>query len=145
VHASATKERARGAIRLRGNRILCSTRCESKDEAVATARQFVDERAALLRRARDQLAAAQDKQKNYADKSGRKNKQTFCVGDKVLLSIKNLSNDAVTTLPSGSKLLPRFIGPYTVVEKVRDLNYKLDLPTRMTTHRVLRGFAEALP
>uniref|UniRef100_K3XCB4 Reverse transcriptase RNase H-like domain-containing protein n=1 Tax=Globisporangium ultimum (strain ATCC 200006 / CBS 805.95 / DAOM BR144) TaxID=431595 RepID=K3XCB4_GLOUD len=89
---------------------LCSTRCESEDEAVATARQFVNERTALLRRVRDQLAAAQDKQKHYADKSGRKNKQTFCVGDKVLLSIKNLSNDAVTTPPSGSKLLPQFIG-----------------------------------
>ncbi|KAF1325088.1 reverse transcriptase, partial [Globisporangium splendens] len=48
-----------------------------QDKAVAAARQFVDERAALLRRVRDQLAAAQDKQKLYADKSGRKNKQTF--------------------------------------------------------------------
>ncbi|KAF1318367.1 Pol protein, partial [Globisporangium splendens] len=109
---------------------------KKQDKAVAAARQFVDERAALLRRVRDQLAAAQDKQKLYADKSGRKNKQTFCVGDKVLLSIKNLPNDAVTTLPSGSKLLPRFIGPYTVAEKIGDLNYKLDLPTRMATHPV---------
>ncbi|KAF1325449.1 Pol protein, partial [Globisporangium splendens] len=51
---------------------------KKQDKAVAAARQFVDERAALLRRVRDQLAAAQDKQKLYADKSGRKNKQTFC-------------------------------------------------------------------
>ncbi|KAF1334479.1 Pol protein, partial [Globisporangium splendens] len=109
---------------------------KKQDKAAAAARQFVDERAALLRRVRDQLAAAQDKQKLYADKSGRKNKQTFCVGDKVLLSIKNPPNDAVTTLPSGSKLLPRFIRPYTVVEKIGDLNYKLDLPTRMATHPV---------
>ncbi|KAF1314690.1 Pol protein, partial [Globisporangium splendens] len=57
-----------------------------QDKAVAAARQFVDERAALLRRVRDQLAAAQDKQKLYADKSGRKNKQTF-----------------FTTLPSGTR------------------------------------------
>ncbi|KAF1334476.1 Pol protein, partial [Globisporangium splendens] len=49
---------------------------KKQDKAVAAARQFVDERAALLRRVRDQLAAAQDKQKLYADKSGRKNKQT---------------------------------------------------------------------
>ncbi|KAF1333193.1 Pol protein, partial [Globisporangium splendens] len=57
-----------------------------QDKAVAAARQFVDERAALLRRVRDRLAAAQDKQKLYADKSGRKNKQTF-----------------FTTLPSGTR------------------------------------------
>ncbi|KAF1318369.1 Pol protein, partial [Globisporangium splendens] len=113
-----------------------AARATKKQDKAVAARQFVDERAALLRRVRDQLAAAQDKQKLYADKSGRKNKQTFCVGDKVLLSIKNLPNDAVTTLPSGSKLLPRFIGPYTVVEKIGDLNYKLDLPTRMATHPV---------
>ncbi|KAF1319763.1 Pol protein, partial [Globisporangium splendens] len=59
---------------------------KKQDKAVAAARQFVDERAALLRRVRDQLAAAQDKQKLYADKSGRKNKQTF-----------------FTTLPSGTR------------------------------------------
>ena len=105
-------------------------------KAIASARLFVDERAALLRRVRDQLAAAQDKQKFYADRNGRKNKEAFMVGDKVLLSIKNLPNDLVTTLPSGSKLLPRFVGPYTVVEKIGDLNYKLDLPTRMRTHPV---------
>ncbi|KAF1333614.1 Pol protein, partial [Globisporangium splendens] len=46
---------------------------KKQDKAVAAARQFVDERAALLRRVCDQLAAAQDKQKLYADKSGRKN------------------------------------------------------------------------
>ncbi|KAF1323160.1 Pol protein, partial [Globisporangium splendens] len=96
---------------------------KKQDKAVAAARQFVDERAALLRRVRDQLAAAQDKQKLYADKSGRKNKQTFCVGDKVLLSIKNLPNDAVTTLPSGT----------------RSPNANGNAP------RVLRGFAETLP
>ncbi|KAF1318872.1 Pol protein, partial [Globisporangium splendens] len=59
---------------------------KKQDKAVAAARQFVDERAALLRRVRDQLAAAQDKQKLYADKSGRKNKQTL-----------------FTTLPSGTR------------------------------------------
>ncbi|KAF1328944.1 Pol protein, partial [Globisporangium splendens] len=59
---------------------------KKQDKAVAAARQFVDERAALLRRVRDRLAAAQDKQKLYADKSGRKNKQTF-----------------FTTLPSGTR------------------------------------------
>ncbi|KAF1323424.1 Pol protein, partial [Globisporangium splendens] len=59
---------------------------KKQDKAVAAARQFVDERAALLRRVRDQLAAAQDKQKLYADKSGRKNEQTF-----------------FTTLPSGTR------------------------------------------
>ncbi|KAF1315165.1 Pol protein, partial [Globisporangium splendens] len=96
---------------------------KKQDKAVAAARQFVDERAALLRRVRDQLAAAQDMQKLYADKSGRKNKQTFCVGDKVLLSIKTLPNDAVTTLPSGT----------------RSPNENGNAP------RVLRGFAETLP
>lgn len=78
---------------------------------------------------RDQLAAAQYKQRFYADRNGRKDKQSFSVGDKVLLSIKSFPNDLVTSLPSGRKLLLRFIGSHTVVKTVGEVNCNLDLPT----------------
>ena len=105
-------------------------------KAVASAQLFVDERAAMLRRVRDQLASAQDRQKFYADRQGRKNREDFNVGDQVLLSVRNLPNDLVTALPSGSKLLPRYIGPFNVTEKIGALNYRLDLPTQLRTHPV---------
>ena len=40
-------------------------------------------------------------------------------------------------LPDGTtKLLPRFIGPLTIVEEVGELNYRLTLTPYMKTHPV---------
>ena len=58
---------------------------------------------------------------------------TFSVGDKVLLSTKNLPDESVTNLDS-SKLRPRWMGPFEVLEKIGELDYRLDLPTRMRLH-----------
>ena len=53
----------------------------------------------------------------------------------MLLSINTLPKHAVSVLPGGAtKLLPQFIGLFTVVEEVGDLNYRLSLPPYMKTH-----------
>ncbi|CAI5724278.1 unnamed protein product [Peronospora effusa] len=58
-----------------------------------------------------------------------------CVGDKVLLSTTTVPKHAISVLPGGTtKLLPRLIGPFTVVEEDGDLHYRLTLPTYMKTH-----------
>ena len=104
---------------------------------MSEAQSFVDERLAITRKVRDATASAQDKQKQYADQNGRKINERFSVGDKVLLSTSTLPKHAVSVLPGGTtKLLPRFIGPYTVVEEVGDLNYRLSLSPYMKTHPV---------
>ena len=83
------------------------------------------------------MASAQDKQKQYADQHGRKNNERFSGGDKVLLSTATLPNNAISVQPGiTTKLLPRFIGPFTVVEEDGDLNYRLTLPPYMKTHPV---------
>ncbi|CAH0486214.1 unnamed protein product [Peronospora farinosa] len=83
------------------------------------------------------MASAQDKQKQYADQHGRKNNEHFSEEDKVLLSTATLPKHAISVLPGGTtKLLPRLIGPFTVVEEVGDLNYRLTLPPYMKTHPV---------
>ena len=104
---------------------------------MSEAQRVVDERLAITRKVRDAMASAQDKQKEYADQHGRKNNEHFSVGDKVLLSTATLPKNAISVLPCGTtKLLPRFIGPFTVVEEVGDLNYRLTLPPYMKTHPV---------
>ena len=106
-------------------------------KSVSEAQRFVDERLAITRKVRDAMASAQDKQKEYADRNGRKNNERFRVGEKVLLSTATLPKNAISVLPGGTtKLLPRFIGPFTVVEEVGDLNYRLTLPPYMKTHPV---------
>ena len=101
-------------------------------KSVSEAQRFVDERLAITRKVRDAMASAQDKQKQYADQHGRKNNEHFSVGDKVLLSTATLPKHAISVLPGGTtKLLSRFIGPFTVIEEVGDLNYRLTLPPYM--------------
>ncbi|KAF4032791.1 Calponin homology domain-containing proteinromo [Phytophthora infestans] len=53
-----------------------------------------------------------DKQKENADKTGRKNTATYMTGERVLLSTEGITNSAVTNL-GANKLTPRFIGPFT--------------------------------
>jgi hypothetical protein len=110
---------------------------DSQGKATAEVQRFLDERVAVLRRVRESLADAQDVQKAYADAKGRRNKLSYNVGDAVLLSTCNLPNQVVSCLPGGgSKLLPRYIGPFKVVRRVGELNYQLDLPTATS---LLRG------
>ena len=106
-------------------------------KAVAEAQSFIDARAAVIRKVRDAMAKAQEKQKEYADQHGRKNTEQFHKGDTVLLSRHNLPKEAITCIPDGaSKMHPRFFGPYKVVEKISDVNYRIDLPTKMKPHPV---------
>ena len=91
---------------------------------MSEAQRFVDVRLAITRKVRDAMSSAQDRQKQYADQNGRKNNEGFSVGDKILLNTSTLPKYAVSVLPGGTtKLLPRFIGPFVVVEEVGDLNY----------------------
>ena len=97
-------------------------------KSIREAQRFVDERLAIKRKVRDVMASAQDKQKQYANQIVRKNNEHFILGDNVLLSTNTHAKHAISVLHGGTtKLLPRFIGPITMVEKVGDLNCGLSL------------------
>ena len=54
------------------------------------------------------------------------------VGDKVLLSTKNLRlKDA-----SAKKLLPKYMGPLTIKERIGKVAYKLEMPSNLRVHPV---------
>ncbi|POM68620.1 Polyprotein, partial [Phytophthora palmivora] len=103
------------------------------DNAAVSA--FVQRRASIARFVRDALQDAVDKQKENADKRGRKNMATFRIGEKVLLSTDGIRSSAVTNL-GASKLAPRIIGPFRVV-KVNGEAYTLDIPTSLRLHPTL--------
>ncbi|ETI29991.1 hypothetical protein F443_22890, partial [Phytophthora nicotianae P1569] len=74
---------------------------EPSPRDVAAAHEFMQRRESIIRYVRDAIAVAVDRQKEYADRRGRKNVGRFVVGDRVLLS---------------TKLAPRFIVPFKVTK-----------------------------
>jgi hypothetical protein len=93
---------------------------------------FLLQRQMLLRFVRDNLAAAVDRQKEQADKRGRRNTEVFKVNELVLLATANLPAHALSQMKT-RKLLDRFIGPFRVLHRHGDA-YTLDLPKAMRLH-----------
>jgi transposase InsO family protein len=83
-----------------------------------------------LKEAKTCLQAAQSRQKRYADE--RRQALTFNVRDKVLLSTRHAR---ISTVGS-KKLLPKWIGPFPVVERIGEVAYKLELPPSLKWHGV---------
>ncbi|KAJ9548812.1 hypothetical protein OSB04_021355 [Centaurea solstitialis] len=76
---------------------------------------------------RDRLKIAQDRQKSYSDK--RRKALEFTVGDSVMLKVSPWKG--VMRFGRKGKLSPRYVGPFTIVERVGEVAYKLDLPENL--------------
>ena len=73
------------------------------------------------------LKAAQDRQKSYVDNT-RKD-LTFKIGEHVFLKV--LLTKGVIRFGKQEKLQPRFIGPFEILNQVRNVAYQLALPPAM--------------
>ncbi|KAG2798988.1 hypothetical protein PC111_g20613 [Phytophthora cactorum] len=96
------------------------------------AMDFVQRRQAAIRFVQDAIAASVDRQKLNADNVGRGNTNEFEKGSLVLLATQNLPRHAVSDF-GASKLAPRFIGPFTVLEQHGNA-YTLGVPSSMRLH-----------
>nr|GFC19520.1 putative reverse transcriptase domain-containing protein [Tanacetum cinerariifolium] len=74
------------------------------------------------------MQAARDRQKNYTDLKRRL--MEFQVGDKVMLKVSHWKG--VVRFGKRGKLNPRYVGPFKVLERIRDGAYKLDLPGELS-------------
>jgi len=83
-----------------------------------------------LIKARENIRKAQQRQQQNADKHRRE--LVFKPGAQVLLSTENLRSQMV----GAPKLLPRFIGPYSIKRVVSPTAYELILPSAMRIHPV---------
>ncbi|XP_074291745.1 uncharacterized protein LOC141618540 [Silene latifolia] len=70
------------------------------------------------------MSSTQDRQKSYADL--RRSDIEFAVGDKVLLKVSPMRG--VMRFGKRGKLSQKFIGPYEILDRVRELAYRLALP-----------------
>jgi hypothetical protein len=78
------------------------------------------------------LKAAQDRQKNYVDK-GRTHIE-FKVGDHAFLKVK--ANRSSLKLGNCSKLAARYCGPFEILERIDPVAYMIALPASMSVHNV---------
>ena len=73
---------------------------------------------------RDRLKVAQSRQKSYADSKCKE--VVYEIGDRAYLRVSPLRG--VKRFGVKGKLAPRFVGPYRVLERMREVAYKLELP-----------------
>nr|GEY38181.1 putative reverse transcriptase domain-containing protein [Tanacetum cinerariifolium] len=77
---------------------------------------------------KQRMQAARGRQKSYADLKSKP--MEFQVGDKVMLTVSPWKR--VVRFGKRGKLNPRYVGPFKVLDRVRDVAYKLDLPEELS-------------
>ncbi|GJX07836.1 putative reverse transcriptase domain-containing protein [Tanacetum coccineum] len=89
--------------------------------------EIVQETTAKIVQIKERMKTARDCQKSYVD--NRRKPLEFSVGDKVLLKVSPWKG--VVRFGKRSKLLPRYVGPFEVVERVGPVAYRLRLPQEL--------------
>jgi hypothetical protein len=74
------------------------------------------------------ILAAQSRQKSYTDK--RCSPLEFEVGDRIYLRISPIKG--VRCFGIKGKLVPRYIGPYPIIDKYGSMSYQVALPAKLS-------------
>ena len=96
-----------------------------------TATERADFILSAVKRAKEAMQAAQQRQKVAADRHRRPH-QNISVGDMVYLSTAHIR----LKFKGSPKLLPRWIGPFKVLAEINPVAYKLQMPENMRLHPV---------
>ncbi|XP_070007786.1 uncharacterized protein [Nicotiana sylvestris] len=76
----------------------------------------------------ERLGTTQSREKSYTDQKARD--LSFMVCDKFLLNVSLMKG--IMTFEKKGNLSPRFIGPFEVLRRVREVAYELDLPPNLS-------------
>jgi ribosomal protein L21E len=90
------------------------------------------ERQELFEQAQDSLRKARKRMLKYANQKRRL--LEFSVGDKVLLKLTPQIWKKIVGTTKHRGLVPRYDGPFEIIEKVGAVAYRLKLPERLKIH-----------
>ena len=113
--------------------MLCGRKCRTPSywmepgEKQLIGPEIVEVTAEKVNVAKEALRVARERQKTYADKKRRP--MEFNVGDLVMLKVSPWKG--VIRFGKKGKLSPRFIGPFKVLKRIKDLAYQLELPPEL--------------
>ncbi|GJW65359.1 putative reverse transcriptase domain-containing protein [Tanacetum coccineum] len=97
-------------------------------EAQILGPELIQETTEKIIQIKQRMQAARDRQKSYADL--KRKPMEFQVGDKVMLKVSPWKG--VVRFGKRGKLNPRYVGPFKVIERVREVAYKLELPEELS-------------
>ena len=97
-------------------------------EAQITGPELIQETTEQIKRIRENLTTARNRQKSYADQ--RRKPLEFQVDDKVLLKVSPWKG--VVRFGKKGKLAPRYVGPFKILERVGKVAYRLELPQELS-------------
>ncbi|GJV53981.1 putative reverse transcriptase domain-containing protein [Tanacetum coccineum] len=89
--------------------------------------ELVQETTEKISQIKDRLKAAHDRQKSYTD--NRRKPLEFSVGKYVLLIVS--PRKGVVRFGRNEKLVPRFVGPFEITERIGLVAYRLRLPEEL--------------
>nr|GEY09455.1 putative reverse transcriptase domain-containing protein [Tanacetum cinerariifolium] len=104
------------------------TLCLNVREVQLLGPEIVQETTKKIIQIKQRIQAARDQQKSYADLNRKP--MEFQVKDRVMLKVSPWKG--VVCFGKWGKLYPRYVGPFKVLEKVRSVAYKIELPQELS-------------
>nr|GFA23621.1 putative reverse transcriptase domain-containing protein [Tanacetum cinerariifolium] len=101
---------------------------EEVEKSQLTGPELIQETTKKIVLIKQRMQAAQDRQKNYADR--KRKPMEFEIGDRVMLKVSPWKG--IVRFGKRCKLNPRYVGPFKVLAKVGKVAYKLELPQELS-------------